>query len=102
MLNSAYLLKYVYFKKQHFYPYHLNITALSFIKNVLLQNPLINILHLTGQFFYGKEEGAKVHDAELVTPKFMLNNAQSCVRFSYYLRGEIDLGLSVYKEEFYR
>ena len=62
------------------------------------------ILYFTGQFFYGKVPDAKVHDAELVTPKFMLNlnKPQWCVRFSYYLRGEIDLGLSVYKEEFYR
>ena len=70
--------------------------------NTLDKHILPANLFLIGQFFYGKEEGAKVHDAELVTPKFMLNNAQSCVRFSYYLRGEIDLGLSVYKEEFYR
>ncbi|XP_045181242.2 uncharacterized protein LOC123540352 isoform X3 [Mercenaria mercenaria] len=52
-----------------------------------------------GNFFYGKQKN--VREAELWSPRFN-TTGQTCIRFSYYQRGSIKLGLFVYLHEYHR
>lgn len=52
-----------------------------------------------GNFFYGKQK--EVLNAELWSPRFG-TDGQTCIRFAYYQRGDINLGLTVFVKEYIR